>query len=53
MALFDNLRHNYGGYQYFINNEYYLGIIGSSAKDKVSIIDSYGDLHFCVQDENL
>lgn len=35
------------------NNEYYLGIIGSSAKDKVSIIDSYGDLHFCVQDENL
>lgn len=45
MALFDNPRHDYGGYQYFINNEYHLGIIGSGARDEVDIA-SYGDLRF-------
>jgi len=45
MELFDNPRHDYGGYQYFMNNEYHLGIIGSGAKDELSIA-SYGDLHF-------
>lgn len=33
MALFDEPRHNYGGYQFFLNNEYHLGIIKSSAID--------------------
>lgn len=45
MALFDNPRHDYGGYQYFMQNEYHLGIIGSSAVDEVDIA-SYGDLYF-------
>jgi len=45
MALFDNPRHDYGGYQYFMNNEYHLGIIGSSAKDEVDIAPN-GDLKF-------
>ncbi|RUM44192.1 MAG: hypothetical protein DSY46_06215 [Hydrogenimonas sp.] len=35
MALFDHPRHNYGGYQFFINNEYHLGIIKTGAKDAV------------------
>ena len=35
MALFDNPRHDYGGYQYFMNNEYHLGIIKSGAIDEV------------------
>jgi hypothetical protein len=35
MALFDNPRHDYGGYQYFMNNEYHLGIIKSGAVDGV------------------
>ena len=45
MALFDNPRHDYGGYQYFMNNEYHLGIIGSSATDETDIAP-YGDLKF-------
>ncbi|CAA6813118.1 MAG: Unknown protein [uncultured Sulfurovum sp.] len=45
MALFDNPRHDYGGYQYFMNNEYHLGIIGSSAIDEVDIA-THGDLNF-------
>ncbi|RTZ67159.1 MAG: hypothetical protein DSZ29_01480 [Aquificaceae bacterium] len=45
MALFDNPRQDYGGYQYFINNEYHLGIIGSSAIDEDDIAP-YGDLQF-------
>jgi len=45
MALFDNPRHDYGGYQYFMNNEYHLGIIGSSATDEVDA-GAYGDLNF-------
>ncbi len=45
MALFDNPRHDYGGYQFFMNNEYHLGLIGSSATDEVDIA-SNGDLEF-------
>ena len=37
MSLFDNPMHDYGGYQYFINNEYHLGIISSSAIDEQDI----------------
>lgn len=45
MALFDNPRHDYGGYQYLMNNEYHLGLIGSSAIDETDIAP-YGDLQF-------
>jgi len=45
MSLFDHPRHDYGGYQYFMQNEYHLGIIGSSATDELDIA-SYGDLYF-------
>ncbi|MBD3794605.1 MAG: glycoside hydrolase family 9 protein [Epsilonproteobacteria bacterium] len=45
MELFDNPRHDYNGYQYFMNNEYHLGIIASGALD-VQDIASYGDLKF-------
>ena len=45
MALFDNPRQDYGGYQYFMNNEYHLGIIGSGATDETDKA-SYGDLYF-------
>jgi hypothetical protein len=45
MELFDNPRHDYGGYQYLMNNEYHIGIIGSSAIDEVNTA-SYGDLYF-------
>ena len=45
MALFDNPRQDYGGYQYFNNNEYHLGIVGSSAIDEDDIAP-YGDLQF-------
>lgn len=45
MALFDNPRHDYGGYQYFMQNEYHLGLIGSSAIDEDDIA-TYGDLRF-------
>ena len=43
MGLFDNPRHDYGGYQYFMQNEYHLGIIKSSAVDGVDIA-SNGDI---------
>ena len=45
MSLFDNPRQDYEGYQYFMNNEYHLGIIGSGAKDEVDIA-SDGNLYF-------
>ena len=45
MALFDNPRHDYGGYQYFMQNEYHLGIMGTGAKDEVDIAPD-GDLYF-------
>lgn len=35
MSLFDNPKHDMGGYQYFMNNEYHLGIIKSSARDEI------------------
>jgi len=35
MALFDDPQHDAGGYQYFMQNEYHLGIIKSSAVDGV------------------
>lgn len=45
MALFDNPRQDYHGYQYYLDNEYHFGIIKTSAKDAV---DRYrlGDLEF-------
>jgi len=43
MSLFDNPQHDVGGYQYFMQNEYHLGVIKSSAKDAVDIA-SYGDI---------
>lgn len=44
-SLFDNPQNGIGEYQYFMNNEYHLGIIKSSAKDE---IDAYrlGDIQF-------
>ncbi len=49
MALFDDPRHDYGGYQFFMQNEYHLGIIKSSAKDGIDIaangdIEQKGDI---------
>ena len=45
MALFDDPRHDYGGYQFFMNNEYHLGIIGSSSIDEQDNgVD--GDIYF-------
>lgn len=43
MALFDNPRHDMGGYQYFMNNEYHLGIISSGAIDEIDIA-TLGDI---------
>ncbi|MBD3795893.1 MAG: cellulose binding domain-containing protein [Epsilonproteobacteria bacterium] len=43
MGLFDNPRHDYGGYQYFMQNEYHLGIIKSSAVDEVDLATN-GDI---------
>ncbi|MCK4440587.1 MAG: hypothetical protein KAU90_01185, partial [Sulfurovaceae bacterium] len=34
MALFDNPRQDYGGYQYFMQNEYHLGIIATDSIDE-------------------
>lgn len=45
MSLFDHPRHDYGEYQYFMQNEYHLGIIGTGAKD-VNDTSPYGDLYF-------
>ena len=45
MALFDDPRHDYGGYQYFMQNEYHLGIIGTSSIDELDKAPD-GDLHF-------
>jgi len=35
MALFDDPTHDIDGYQFFLNNEYHLGVIGSSAIDEI------------------
>ena len=35
MALFDDPQHDFGGYQFFMNNEYHLGIMKTGAKDEV------------------
>jgi hypothetical protein len=43
MSLFDNPQHDVGGYQYFMQNEYHLGVLKSSAIDAVDIA-SYGDI---------
>lgn len=45
MSLFDEPSHDKNGYQYFMNNEYHLGIIGSSAVDSVDK-GINGDLEF-------
>ena len=45
MELFDNPRHDYGGYQYFMNNEYHLGIVGSGAIDESDAVAD-GSLYF-------
>ena len=43
MELFDNPRHDYGGYQFFMQNEYHLGVIKSSAEDEIDIAP-FGDI---------
>ncbi len=43
MALFDDPRHDYDGYQYFMQNEYHLGVIKSGAVDGVDIATN-GDI---------
>jgi hypothetical protein len=43
MSLFDNPQHDVGGYQYFMQNEYHLGVLKSSAVDEIDIA-SYGDI---------
>jgi len=43
MALFDDPQHDVGGYQFFMQNEYHLGIIKSSAVDGVDIAPN-GDI---------
>jgi len=45
MELFDNPQHDAGGYQYFMDNEYHLGIIKSSAIDEIDSAIS-GDIEF-------
>jgi len=45
MALFDVPDHDLGGYQFFLNNEYHLGIIKSSAVDEVDHAIN-GDIEF-------
>lgn len=45
MALFDNPRQDYGGYQHFLNNEYHFGLIQSSAEDETDKY-LYGDIEF-------
>jgi len=45
MSLFDNPQNDINGYQYFMNNEYHLGIIKSSAKDKINS-NPIGDIQF-------
>jgi hypothetical protein len=45
MALFDDPRHDYGGYQFFLNNEYHLGVIKSSAVD-INDSGANGDIEF-------
>ncbi len=45
MSLFDNPQHDAGGYQYFMNNEYHLGIIKSSAVDATDSAMN-GDIEF-------
>jgi hypothetical protein len=45
MSLFDDPQHDSGGYQFFLNNEYHLGIIKSSAADAVDPAAS-GDIVF-------
>jgi hypothetical protein len=43
MALFDHPRHDYGGYQFFMQNEYHLGIIKSGAEDEIDA-HIFGDI---------
>jgi len=45
MALFDNPRQDYGGYQYFMQNEYHLGIIATNSIDELDKAPD-GDLYF-------
>ena len=45
MSLFDHPRQDYDGYQYFMNNEYHLGILGSSARDEIDVAPD-GNLYF-------
>jgi hypothetical protein len=43
MVLIDDPRHDFGGYQFGLKNEYHLGIIKTSAKDEIDKAP-YGDL---------
>jgi hypothetical protein len=45
MGLFDNPKHDFGGYQYFMQNEYHLGIMKSGAVDGVGVgVATNGDI---------
>jgi hypothetical protein len=44
MALFDNPSHDKGGYQYFMNNEYHLGIMKTGAQDGIDTA-LHGDIY--------
>jgi len=44
MSLFDDPSHDKGGYQYFMNNEYHLGITKTGAKDDIDE-RLHGDLY--------
>jgi len=44
MALFDNPSHDQGGYQYFMNNEYHLGIMKTNAQDSIDTAP-HGDIY--------
>jgi len=44
LSIFDNPSQDKGGYQYFLNNEYHLGIIKTGAKDEIDEA-LHGDLY--------
>ena len=45
MAIFDNPSHDKAGYQYFLNNEYHLGIVKTGAKEGIHT-KLFGDLYY-------
>lgn len=45
LSIFDNPSQDKGGYQYFLNNEYHLGVVKTGAKDEIDD-KLHGDLSF-------